>query len=72
MSIRGYKVFNHDWTCRGFKYEVGKIYKHEGDISLCKKGFHFCRKIAEYVNKKTISNRRTGLCEHSQPQHGVY
>ena len=47
MSIRGYKVFNHDWTCRGFKYEVGKIYKHEGDISLCKKGFHFCRKIAD-------------------------
>ena len=47
MSIRGYKVFNHDWTCRGFKYEVGKIYKHEGDISLCNKGFHFCRKIAD-------------------------
>lgn len=24
MSIvKGYKVFNPDWTCRGFQYEVG-------------------------------------------------
>lgn len=20
--MKGYKVFNHDWTCRGFQYEV--------------------------------------------------
>ena len=23
MGIKGYKVFNPDWTCRGFQYEVG-------------------------------------------------
>ena len=22
--MKGYKVFNKDWTCRGFQYEVGK------------------------------------------------
>lgn len=22
--MKGYKVFNGDWTCRDFKYEVGK------------------------------------------------
>lgn len=22
--IKGYKVFNPDWTCRDFQYEVGK------------------------------------------------
>ena len=47
MGVKGYKVFEPDWTCRGFQYEVGKTYKHEGDIELCKAGFHFCQKIAD-------------------------
>ena len=47
MSIKGYKVFNPDWTCLGMKYEVGQTYKHDGPISICKAGFHFCRKVAD-------------------------
>ena len=50
MSIRGYKVFNQDWTCRGFQYKVGETYEHKGDISICNKGFHFCRDIAKCFN----------------------
>ena len=42
--MKGYKVFTSDWACRGFQYEVGKTYVHEGDIKLCDKGFHFCEK----------------------------
>ena len=42
--IKGYKVFNPDWTCRGFQYEVGKTFKHNGNIEMCGAGFHFCRK----------------------------
>ena len=48
--MKGYKVFNPDWTCRGFQYEVGKTYKHDGDISPCRAGFHFCRKAADCFN----------------------
>lgn len=47
MGVKGYKVFEPNWTCRGFQYEVGKTYKHEGDIEICKAGFHFCQKIAD-------------------------
>lgn len=43
--VKGYKMFNHDWTCNGFKYEVGKTYKTDEKIELCKKGFHFCEKL---------------------------
>ena len=50
MSVRGYKVFNPDWTCRGFQYEVGKTYKHDGNIEICETGFHFCRKAAACFN----------------------
>lgn len=46
MGIMGYKVFNPDWTCKGFQYEVGKTYKHEENIKMCGRGFHFCQKAA--------------------------
>ena len=50
MSIKGYKVFNPDWTCQGFRYEVGKTFKHDGNIEMCGAGFHFCQKISDCFN----------------------
>ena len=50
MSIKGYKVFNPDWTCRGFQYEVGKTFVHTGNIEMCGAGFHFCRKASDCFN----------------------
>lgn len=50
MSIKGYKVFNPDWTCKGFQYGVGKTYKHNGDIKMCGAGFHFCQKASDCFN----------------------
>ena len=50
MSIKGYKVFNPDWTCRGFQYEVGKTFKHDGNIEMWGAGFHFCQKISDCFN----------------------
>lgn len=41
-KIKGYKGFNPDMTCRGFKYEEGKDYEEEGEIGACENGFHFC------------------------------
>ena len=29
-------------TCRGFQYEEGKEYKHDGKIKACQAGFHAC------------------------------
>ena len=45
--MRGYKVFEPDWTCKGFQYEVGKTYEIEDKPILCKKGFHFCEKAID-------------------------
>jgi len=45
--MKMYKVFNPDWTCKGFQYEIGKTYTHEGDISMCNTGFHACKKAVD-------------------------
>lgn len=46
-SIKGYKVFNPDWTCRNFQYEVGKTFEEDVTPKCCDRGFHFCTKASD-------------------------
>ena len=45
-----YKVFNPDWTCRGFKYQIGETYEEDINPSVCDWGFHFCENLANCFN----------------------
>ena len=45
--IKGYKVFNPDWTCRDFQYEVGKTFEDDVTPKCCSRGFHFCTKASD-------------------------
>ncbi len=45
--MKAYKVFNSDWTCRGFKYKVGETYEEDVIQSVCDRGFHFCKKFVD-------------------------
>ena len=45
--MEGYKGFNKDLTCRGFKYEIGKTYEMKEEPIICERGFHFCKELED-------------------------
>ena len=45
--IKGYKVFNPDWTGKGFQFEVGKTFTEDVTPVCCDRGFDFCTKAAD-------------------------
>jgi hypothetical protein len=40
--MTGYKATDKDMKCRGFQFELGKWFEHEGELVECQSGFHFC------------------------------
>jgi hypothetical protein len=48
--MEGYKVFEPDWTCRGFQYEAGKTFEEDVTPSCCNRGFHFCKELKDCFN----------------------
>ncbi len=51
-NVKGFKVFNPDWTCQDFQYqyEVGKTYEEDVDLSVFVRGFHFCTDVKDCFN----------------------
>ena len=37
-----FKATDCKMCCRDYQYALGKQYIHDGSVSLCKRGFHYC------------------------------
>jgi len=41
-TVIAYKGTDKDMACRGFAFELGKTYEHDGKVAACQSGFHAC------------------------------
>jgi hypothetical protein len=48
--MKGYKVFEPDWTCRGFQYAVGEVFEEDVTPFCCNRGLHFCKELKDCFN----------------------
>ena len=62
-TIIAYKAFDANWQCRGFQYEVGKTYTHDGEAVLCESGFHACEAPLDVLNYYPITDSKFAQVE---------
>ena len=48
--VKGYKVFDPDWTCSGKQYTCPGKFEEEGELEVCGHGMHFCQTAADCFN----------------------
>lgn len=62
-TLKGYKAFNRDWTCRHKQYRVGETFEEHIKPIPCILGMHFCLKIVDLFYYYDFDLSKTRIAE---------
>ena len=61
QSVKGFKGFDKNLKCRGYQFEIGKTFIHNGKVKACSSGFHLCENPIDVLHYYNAGNSR--FCE---------
>ncbi|MEO1169953.1 MAG: hypothetical protein AAFW97_14710, partial [Pseudomonadota bacterium] len=65
-----YKGFDKNLSCRGFQFEIGETYVHDGDVIVCESGFHVCEHPMDVWRYRAPAESRFTVVEYDGKTEG--
>ena len=62
-EVKGFKVFNPDWTCRGKRYTCPGTFEEGVTPDVCNMGMHFCERLVDCFSYYSDANENYHVAE---------